>query len=181
MVSDRCRLVLLVLCECNSPVEVGVVDISRSVKMATSLALLLFILASFSTKQVVGYYCDSDKCDAEQYCCGVNICCTSYAVWQLWYFWCGIVFFVILLSACAGCCRYRYYHTIVIHPGTHPYTRWEDAEAHPSTKMQGSDIQYSDYPHHYGPVNAKKYPQDYPPPAYTQSNNLIEKDPNYCR
>lgn len=52
MVSDRCRLVLLVLCECNSPVEVGVVDISRSVKMATSLALLLFILASFSTKQV---------------------------------------------------------------------------------------------------------------------------------
>ncbi|XP_044260775.1 WW domain binding protein 1-like [Tribolium madens] len=41
------------------------------------------------------YYCDFGLCEADQYCCGDNKCCTN--VTDLWYFWIGIVIAVIII------------------------------------------------------------------------------------
>ncbi|KAK3093297.1 hypothetical protein FSP39_013800 [Pinctada imbricata] len=51
-------------------------------------------------KLVEGYYCNSDECAENEYCCGDGICCVSYTVWELWYFWLGIVVFLVMLSTC---------------------------------------------------------------------------------
>lgn len=76
--------------------------------MATKTLQKLFLLfvSSFITT-VQSYYCDNDKCLEEEFCCGENICCVSYKVWELWYFWCGILFFMFLLSMCACFWRQR--------------------------------------------------------------------------
>lgn len=74
-----------------------------------------FILLSSCFQVVWGYYCEWDLCGSDQYCCGDNLCCDY--VYSLWYFWVGILFVVILLSACGGLFRYCYYHSpqLVIH------------------------------------------------------------------
>ncbi|XP_064648215.1 WW domain-binding protein 1-like [Lineus longissimus] len=84
------------------------------------LTLSWSIIFTFTISRVSGYYCDSGRCGDDEYCCGLNICCTSYMVWQNWYFWCGLVFFLIMLSACASFWRYRYmyYRTaLIVHAG----------------------------------------------------------------
>ncbi|KAL4222687.1 hypothetical protein ACF0H5_018728 [Mactra antiquata] len=63
---------------------------------------LFFVCFSGFFEAVSGYYCDNDKCLEDEFCCGENICCVSYKVWELWYFWCGILFCLFLLSLC-GC------------------------------------------------------------------------------
>ncbi|XP_041365612.1 WW domain-binding protein 1-like isoform X2 [Gigantopelta aegis] len=60
-----------------------------------------------SLSQVLAYYCDSKRCNEDEYCCGDNLCCTSYKVWELWYFWFGLVFFLMLLSTCTCLWRFR--------------------------------------------------------------------------
>lgn len=76
--------------------------------MATKTLQNIFCLfISCFINAVQGYYCDNDKCLEEEFCCGENICCVSYKVWELWYFWCGIIFFMFLLSMCACFWRQR--------------------------------------------------------------------------
>jgi len=76
---------------------------------------------------VFGYYCDNDRCDFDEYCCGHNICCTSYNVWQMWYFWLGLVIFLILLAGCFSFWRYRYQQSLVVqscnHTGYAPFVQ----------------------------------------------------------
>lgn len=70
-------------------------------------ALPLKLISFVSVTGVVsGHYCEWDLCDSEQYCCGDNLCCDY--VYSLWYFWVGVVFLVLLLSACGGLFRYYY-------------------------------------------------------------------------
>ncbi|XP_076067031.1 uncharacterized protein LOC143040220 [Oratosquilla oratoria] len=76
----------------------------------------LLILLSLSHK-VLGNYCEWNICGSEQYCCGDNQCCDY--VYSLWYFWVGIVFVIILVSACGG--LFRYY-----------YRRWNNNKKRPS-------------------------------------------------
>ncbi|XP_067933907.1 uncharacterized protein [Watersipora subatra] len=78
---------------------------------------LIAILCCFSP--VYAYYCDNDKCDFDEYCCGHNICCTSYNVWQMWYFWLGLVIFLILLAGCFSFWRYRYQQALVVQTCNH--------------------------------------------------------------
>uniref|UniRef100_A0A0B6YNS0 Vesicular, overexpressed in cancer, prosurvival protein 1 n=1 Tax=Arion vulgaris TaxID=1028688 RepID=A0A0B6YNS0_9EUPU len=68
---------------------------------------LCSILCILSIHTVSAYYCDNDRCTEEEYCCGDNTCCPSYKVWDLWYFWCGVLFFLFLLSMCACLWRHR--------------------------------------------------------------------------
>ncbi|CAG2193148.1 unnamed protein product [Mytilus edulis] len=58
--------------------------------MASDL-MFWFFFAHFLTDLVEGYYCDSERCLENEYCCGDNICCVSYTVWELWYFCLGTV------------------------------------------------------------------------------------------
>uniref|UniRef100_T1JH95 Calpain catalytic domain-containing protein n=1 Tax=Strigamia maritima TaxID=126957 RepID=T1JH95_STRMM len=73
------------------------------------LFLLEYLFGTITGKNAVyAYYCEWDQCETDQYCCGDNLCCDY--VYSLWYFWVGIVFVVILLSACGGLFRYCYYN-----------------------------------------------------------------------
>ncbi|XP_074659422.1 uncharacterized protein LOC141912103 [Tubulanus polymorphus] len=125
---------------------------------------------------VYGYYCDSGRCGEEEYCCGDNKCCTSYMVWQNWYFWFGLVFFLILLSACASFWKYRltyYGAAIVIQGGNQPYSRLQhdDHDDDIRLPMQGSMFQGShvNLPPAYAKYSHKKTSTEYsPPPPYTQ-------------
>ncbi|XP_033761420.1 uncharacterized protein LOC117343192 [Pecten maximus] len=76
--------------------------------MATKTLLLTFTNVLFSIKSVSAYYCNNDRCKETEYCCGNNICCASYTVWQLWYFWFGIVLFLVMLFMCICLWKYRY-------------------------------------------------------------------------
>ncbi|XP_059148744.1 uncharacterized protein LOC131935981 [Physella acuta] len=75
-------------------------------KTERTVQLSFFVFLTF-IEAVDCYYCDNDKCTEEEYCCGDNTCCPSYKVWDLWYFWCGVLFFMFLLSLCACLWRYR--------------------------------------------------------------------------
>lgn len=69
------------------------------------LVFKLFVIICLSRK-VAGHYCEWNLCGSEQYCCGDNLCCDY--VYSLWYFWVGVLFLVLLLSACGGLFRYYY-------------------------------------------------------------------------
>ncbi|XP_071533673.1 uncharacterized protein [Panulirus ornatus] len=71
-----------------------------------ALSLLKYLAFLCLTEKVAGHYCEWDLCGSEQYCCGDNQCCDY--VYSLWYFWVGVVFLVLLLSACGGLFRYYY-------------------------------------------------------------------------
>ncbi|XP_045619670.1 WW domain-binding protein 1 isoform X1 [Procambarus clarkii] len=73
--------------------------------MAPPHLLQLLALACLAST-VAGHYCEWDLCGSEQYCCGDNLCCDY--VYSLWYFWVGVVFLVLLVSACGGLFRYYY-------------------------------------------------------------------------
>lgn len=96
-------------------------------KMVEWLLFAACWLASFHIRQVRGYYCKSDQCDFDEYCCGHNICCTSYNVWQMWYFWLGLVLFLLLLAACFGFWRYRYQQALTFTSVNNPYSRVESS------------------------------------------------------
>ncbi|KAB7500198.1 hypothetical protein Anas_12913 [Armadillidium nasatum] len=51
-------------------------------------------------------YCEWDLCRSDQYCCGDNTCCDY--VYSLWYFWVGVIFLILMLSACGGLFRLYY-------------------------------------------------------------------------
>uniref|UniRef100_A0A0N7ZCE5 Vesicular, overexpressed in cancer, prosurvival protein 1 n=1 Tax=Scylla olivacea TaxID=85551 RepID=A0A0N7ZCE5_SCYOL len=70
-------------------------------------APLTLLAAACLAGEVAANYCEWDLCGGEQYCCGDNLCCDY--VNHHWYFWVGVVFMVLLVSACGGLFRY-YYH-----------------------------------------------------------------------
>lgn len=74
----------------------------------TVLFTVWFLLLLSFTQEAWAYYCEWDLCGSDQYCCGDNLCCEY--VYSLWYFWVGVLFVVILLSACGGLFRYCYYN-----------------------------------------------------------------------
>lgn len=76
----------------------NLVDVSKLVM------LLFYVLANVPA--ITAYYCDHDLCEDDQYCCGDNLCCEY--VYSLWYFWVGVVFLILVLSACGGFFRYCY-------------------------------------------------------------------------
>ncbi|KAG8192633.1 hypothetical protein JTE90_017195 [Oedothorax gibbosus] len=73
-------------------------DVSKFVFFTINVLILL--------TQVSAYYCNHDLCREDQYCCGDNLCCDY--VYSPWYFWAGVVFMVVMLSACGGLFRYCY-------------------------------------------------------------------------
>ncbi|KAF2352283.1 WW domain-binding protein 1-like [Trinorchestia longiramus] len=75
-----------------------------------SVSLFLFKSSIFvlTLNLVEAHYCEFELCFSEQYCCGDNLCCEY--VYSLWYFWVGIVFAVLLVSACVGLFRYHWRH-----------------------------------------------------------------------
>ncbi|XP_061186079.1 uncharacterized protein LOC133194119 [Saccostrea echinata] len=125
--------------------------------MADSLSVLTVFASSLLIKQVDAYYCDSGKCENNEYCCGENICCVSYTVWELWYFWFGLVFFMILLTSCIYMWRSGYRERI-IYFGTVPpsYSPLSHKEAH---------LQTSRYSDDFGPLSGNPRMS---PPAYDE-------------
>ncbi|XP_052801983.1 uncharacterized protein LOC128232458 [Mya arenaria] len=118
---------------------------------------------------VLCYYCDNDKCLEDQFCCGENICCVSYKVWELWYFWLGILFCVFLLSLCGCFWRERqrayWFHS----PTQHPYRQLNPED----------DLKYKDdyhakkdrSPEFYGPSQPSWYSQGTASPSTVYSDN----------
>ncbi|XP_029645982.1 uncharacterized protein LOC115219836 [Octopus sinensis] len=91
--------------------------------MAVRLPLLtLALFGILHPLQVAGYYCDSDKCGDDEYCCGYNICCKSYKVWELWYFWFGFGIILILLFFFGCFWKYRQNRNYLIIRTDIPYT-----------------------------------------------------------
>ncbi|KAK2149146.1 hypothetical protein LSH36_464g00000 [Paralvinella palmiformis] len=135
-----------------------------------------------------GYYCDSDRCNKEEYCCGENICCTNNAVWQMWYFWCGIALFVILLMVCAGLCRYKFHSSKIIilrdkpvyAKLTDPDYKYTDAKGLPYKEELYSDKLSVAPPPDYTSIYPLPPP---PPPAHSQQATpvMADKDPAYMR
>ncbi|KAF8774657.1 uncharacterized protein LOC129983870 [Argiope bruennichi] len=88
-------------------------DVSRFLFFTLNVFLLL--------NQVSAYYCNHDLCREDQYCCGDNLCCDY--VYSPWYFWAGVVFMVLVLSACGGLFRYCYDSNsyVVLHSSKEEY------------------------------------------------------------
>ncbi|GAB6029048.1 hypothetical protein CHUAL_004834 [Chamberlinius hualienensis] len=135
-----------------------------------------FLIWSLCFQMVVGYYCEWDQCGSAQYCCGDNLCCEY--VYSLWYFWVGILFVVILLSACGGLFRYCYYHSppIVVHRIT-SYVRVPNVGSleEPERYLVG------EYEDHVGsrPYSTLKlpgyFPPQGPPPPYSAAVSMHNK------
>ncbi|KAK7494938.1 hypothetical protein BaRGS_00013817 [Batillaria attramentaria] len=89
-------------------------------------------------KLVEGYYCDSDKCSDDEYCCGYNLCCKSYKVWDLWYFWCGLLFFMFLLSMCGCLWRLRSRNPVFISGYNYTPLNQESAFVHTVSLLHNS-------------------------------------------
>ncbi|CAI9736370.1 Hypothetical predicted protein [Octopus vulgaris] len=88
--------------------------------MAVRLPLLtLALFGILHPLQVAGYYCDSDKCGDDEYCCGYNICCKSYKVWELWFGF-GIILILLFFFGCFW--KYRQNRNYLIIRTDIPYT-----------------------------------------------------------
>ncbi|KAK3849983.1 hypothetical protein Pcinc_043284 [Petrolisthes cinctipes] len=82
-----------------------------------TIALLRYLTIFCLTGKAWCDYCEWDLCGGDQYCCGDNQCCDY--VYKHWYFWVGVVFLVLLVSACGGIFRYYYYRQWNTHAHTH--------------------------------------------------------------
>ncbi|XP_076472393.1 uncharacterized protein LOC143301859 [Babylonia areolata] len=134
-----------------------------AVKTSTVGAMTLY----FSV--VAGYYCDSDKCSDDEYCCGYNLCCKSYKVWDMWYFWCGLLFFLFLLSMCTCIWRLRSRSSLII--GRYTYTRLQRDSTFIHSCPAASSAMMS-----HGPPSFSD-PSGHPPP-YVQPDNSHSKSPS---
>ncbi|KAL5006483.1 hypothetical protein ScPMuIL_015289 [Solemya velum] len=115
-------------------------------------------------------YCDSDRCHEDEYCCGNNICCVSYKVWELWYFWFGLVFFMFLLSICACFWQYRR-HPVAIQIGnSFPYS---PLSTYPAEDMPSDVYRKEVFGHdsHCVPLDN--------PPSHDQRHSHHEAPPSY--
>ncbi|XP_046387578.1 vesicular, overexpressed in cancer, prosurvival protein 1-like [Ischnura elegans] len=65
-----------------------------------STAAIISIVVSLFFGIAFAYYCEWNLCGPDEYCCGDNYCCNS--VYNLWYFWAGIVILAIMLWSCGG-------------------------------------------------------------------------------
>lgn len=111
--------------------------------MAARVFLLTFLLVVIlHHSQVAGYYCDSDRCGDDEYCCGYNICCKSYKVWELWYFWFGIAIILILLIIFGCFWKYQQNNNYLTISSEIPYT----ALPHGSVNPAAADSFKSVYP-----------------------------------
>ncbi|CAM1309546.1 Uncharacterised protein g5197 [Pycnogonum litorale] len=150
--------------------------LSNIYKMLTVLLLTVFNLLS-----VNGNYCEYAACKSDQYCCGDDLCCDY--VYSLWYFWVGLIFFIMVLSLCGGLCRHFYYgasRPIIIQritsyvPVARPYT---DEVDHLTRAEAVCDIP-PEYPECKGEFHA---PPQGPPPPYTSSNHESPSESNIDR
>ncbi|CAG5122285.1 unnamed protein product [Candidula unifasciata] len=137
------------------------------------------ILCLLSVNTVSAYYCDNDKCTEEEYCCGDNMCCPSYKVWDLWYFWCGVLFFLFLLSICACLWRYRILSTSGAIVNDYSYTTLKEDGAvrmYPDIAAAGRYVSGSNTiytpsvrsPPPYSHVSAGSFKIATAPPSYAQ-------------
>ncbi|KAI8789734.1 uncharacterized protein LOC106058541 [Biomphalaria glabrata] len=129
--------------------------------------LLLFFVDS-----VYSYYCDNDKCTEEEYCCGDNMCCPSYKVWDLWYFWCGVLFFMFLLSLCACLWRNRFLTNGPVIISSYSYTPLQEVDSigslsryHPSNQLYTAPL---GTPPPYNQISAGNVKNCSPLPTYAQ-------------
>ncbi|ESO97153.1 hypothetical protein LOTGIDRAFT_174586 [Lottia gigantea] len=134
------------------------------------------LVSSILIKQVSCYYCEGDKCSDDEYCCGYNTCCSSYKVWELWYFWFGLCFFLILLSMCSCLWRYRPSKGVVIisTSGGYNYSPLHDDPISIHTSSEDTNQVHT----RSGPgISHSAYsPSDSGPPAYTSTSNNFHKN-----
>lgn len=127
--------------------------------------LLAWLILTF-IQDISAYYCEWGLCENGQYCCGDNQCCEY--VYSLWYFWVGIVFIVLLLSACGGLFRYCYYNQsqVVIHRITSyvPVPNFGSSDESENFRVHDTENPHT-YPPSYMPSNQG------PPPPYMTSVN----------
>ncbi|XP_025095443.1 vesicular, overexpressed in cancer, prosurvival protein 1-like [Pomacea canaliculata] len=137
--------------------------------------LSMVAITVFVVDFVQGYYCDSDKCSDEEYCCGYNLCCKSYKVWDLWYFWCGLLFFVFLLSVCVMLCRIRARSSLLVggynyaplsqdHACVHTCATGPVLMSHGASRSSGLHAN----PPPYCQPSASQNKATVPPPAYSE-------------
>ncbi|KAK3588139.1 hypothetical protein CHS0354_012197 [Potamilus streckersoni] len=150
--------------------------------MATDDVGKLFILVSFFLKTVFGYYCDSDRCLEDEYCCGENICCVSYKVWELWYFWFGIFLFIVMLSFCICFWRQRSraYYILFRTPAPYSPLATEGERGYTGSRSESSYITttegdtpersfYKNYPSDTASVYSMFHGEQEFPPPYTDT------------
>ncbi|XP_054716283.1 uncharacterized protein LOC129225798 [Uloborus diversus] len=123
--------------------------------------------------EVSAYYCNHDLCREDQYCCGDNMCCDY--VYSPWYFWAGVVFMILVLSACGGLFRYCYEsNSYVVH------TRYSFKDSYYPTKSASEEdkglssvIIDSEAPPAYSVAAYSDTPEDYQRfSSYEQTKHL---------
>ncbi|XP_046349800.1 vesicular, overexpressed in cancer, prosurvival protein 1-like [Haliotis rufescens] len=129
----------------------------------------LTISATVCVSKIAAYYCDSDRCSEDEYCCGDNLCCTSYKVWGLWYFWFGLVFFLILLSMCTCLWRFRHPGTVIINKYNYSPLRQDGNTLH---CRNNSDQEY------IGPGGTFFASATHPPPPYSNYSPVKSAPPS---
>ncbi|KAH9503221.1 hypothetical protein Btru_068498 [Bulinus truncatus] len=139
--------------------------------MATKTDWTRYTVLLIFVDSVHSYYCDNDKCTEEEYCCGDNMCCPSYKVWDLWYFWCGVLFFMFLLSLCACLWRNRFLSSghVIIH--SYSYTPLQEVDTISSKGRYPSNQLYTaclGTPPPYNQVSAGSVKNSSPLPTYAQ-------------
>lgn len=132
---------------------------------------MLFIIHSFLlVSKVSAYYCNHDLCREDQYCCGDNLCCDY--VYSPWYFWAGVVFMILVLSACGGLFRYCYDSNsyVVLHSCKDEYypTKGSDED-----KGLSSVIVNSEAPPAYSVSQYSDTPEDYQRFTYEQTKHHL--------
>ncbi|XP_005101933.1 uncharacterized protein LOC101846973 [Aplysia californica] len=138
----------------------------------------IFYTLTLNVKSVEAYYCDNDRCTEEEYCCGDNVCCPSYKVLDLWYLWCGILFFMFLLSLCTCLWRYRFLSRGAVIIRGYTYTPLQEMDA-VDTRPDAPVGRYArgfdkpaqppvGTPPPYSQVSASNVKISTPPPPYAQ-------------
>ncbi|CAL1526737.1 unnamed protein product [Lymnaea stagnalis] len=149
-------------------------------RVKTQFSVILFMIGF---DFVCSYYCDNDKCTEEEYCCGENTCCPSYKVWDLWYFWCGVLFFMFLLSLCACLWRNRFLSNGTIIISGYSYTPLQEVDSGSSRPdftgryPRSSNQMYTPplgTPPPYNQVSAGNIKVAAPPPSYAQVVGMRE-------
>ncbi|XP_041478818.1 vesicular, overexpressed in cancer, prosurvival protein 1-like [Lytechinus variegatus] len=108
---------------------------------------------SCSYRNAFGFY-QYYICSSNQYCCGTRSCCYySRGVYSLWYFWFGIILFILICSGASGA-YYRKRQRIVVRTHPAPVVQHPNAVQQTMVVSATASSGYSGYPN--------------PPPTYNQ-------------
>lgn len=133
-------------------------------------SVVLIISFTVSISKVTAYYCNHNLCGDEQYCCGDNLCCDY--VYSLWYFWVGVVFLILMLSACGGFFRYCYdnnHYVVLQNFAVFPSEgKIDDNRAGSISLWMDANIP-TPYPENSFHNNGMNSVAQGPPPPYTES------------